>query len=256
MSLALEAAEPPYRLSVIWHRAGQAAPRATGAAIIPGYTSLADLPDILAIRYLAGKHEADQVVIDHACRTRRWTITARDTSGATLGQVATDDEPLMPALAQVLLGAATAAGTIAQIDVHDTHTTTTNTYPAAPQPRADTTTPVPTGPTVYLVSIADFDCYPDEYEAGGTVASADIDLNTAFEGHKEPRSEDEALAFASNTVWQLHDFPPELRAKAHAVAARPLKNHPAALQALAALLVTEPADPAGPVAASPKAGQR
>ncbi|WP_194909605.1 hypothetical protein [Catenulispora rubra] len=254
MSPALEPVEPPYRLSVIWHRAGQAAPRSTGAAIIPGYTSLAELPDILAIRYLAGKREADQVVIDHACRTRRWTITARDTSGTDLGQVATDDEPLMAALAQVLLGAATAAGTIAQIEVHDTHTKTTNTFPAQPQPQNDTTTPIPTGPTVYLVSIADFDCYPDEYEAGGAVASADIDLNTAFEGRKEPRSEDEALALASNTVWQLHDFPPELRVKAHAVAARPLKNHPAALQALAALLVTESDTPADP-AASPKAGQ-
>ncbi|NUR27046.1 MAG: hypothetical protein HOV83_14580, partial [Catenulispora sp.] len=240
MPAALEdPAEPPYRLNVIWHRTGQDAPRSTGAAITPGYSTPADLPDIIAIRYLAGKRERDQVLIDHSCRKRRWQLTARDTGGVALGQCATDDENLMPALAQALLQAVTANGTVTHVEVLDTDTETSTIVAA--EPRADEPGAKKAGATVYLLSIAAFDCEPDDYEVGGTVMIAEIDLNTAFAGNAEPCSEDEALAFASNTLRQLYDFPARLRVEAHAIAAPAVERYPAAVQALSALLAADDA---------------
>lgn len=245
MPPALDPAEPPYRLHVIWHRTGHDSPRATGAAITPGYSTEADLPDIIAIRYLAGKHERDQVVIDHTCRKRRWQLIARDTGGAALGQCATDDEHLIPALAQALLEAATAAGNVAQVEVLNADSNTTTVVSG--EPRADDR-PVEypqAGATVYLLSIAAFECEPDDYEVGGTVMIAEIDINTAFDGNAEPSSHAEALAFARKTLRQLDGFPAQLRAEAHQVAARAVERHPAAVQALSALLAADDANPAG-----------
>jgi hypothetical protein len=229
---------PTYRLNVIWHQAGHDAPRSTGAAITPGYSTEADLPDIIAIRYLSGKRERDQVLIDHTCRKRRWQLTARDANGTALGQCATDDQNLMPALAQALLQAATGAGTVTHVEVYDTETTTTNLVSGETQADGSGAR-AQAGATVYLLSIAAFDCEPDEHEVGGTVMIAEVDLNSAFAGSAEPRSEAEALAFTSNTLRQLDGFPARLRAEAHAVAAPAVENYPAAVHALSALLAAD-----------------
>ncbi|NUP46267.1 MAG: hypothetical protein HOW97_02975 [Catenulispora sp.] len=245
MTPAFDPAELPYSVNAVWHLRGAAAPRAASCHVIPGYTGLEHLPDMIAIRYLAGKHERDEVVLDHVCRKRRWHITARDARGASLGQVATDDETLMPALAQALQGAVTPAGTVAQVEVHDTDTKTSNVIPAEPRP----------GPaaTVYLLTIAEPDCYPDEYEAGGKVISADIDLNHVFEGAKTARSADEATEFVGNLLWQLEGFPAQLRARAHDSAARAVADYPAALARLDALLTGQPTAPGGADASQPGA---
>jgi hypothetical protein len=200
--------------------------------VIPGYTGLEHLPDMIAIRYLAGKHERDEVVLDHVCRRRRWRITARTGDGASLGQVATDEDNLMPALTQALLGAVTPFGTVAQVEVHDADTKTSNVIPAEPRPVAEAAAP----PTVYLLTIAEPDCYPDEYESGGKVVTADIDLNHVFEGAKIARSAEEATEFVDNLLWQLDGFPAELRHRAHQVAARAVADYPDALRRLAALI--------------------
>lgn len=229
MTPAFDPAELPYSVNAVWHLHGAAAPRTASCHVIPGYTGLEHLPDMIAIRYLAGKHERDEIVLDHVCRKRRWHITARDARGASLGQVATDDDTLMPALAQALQGAVTPAGTIAQVEVNDADTKTTNVIPAEPRPA-----PEPAA-TVYLLTVAEPDCYPDEYEAGGTVVTADVDLNDAFGGAKSARSAEEAEEFVANLLWQMQGFPPQLRQRAHGPAARAVAAYPAALRALAAL---------------------
>src|SRR6266851_2074364 len=109
MPPAFDPAELPYSVNVIWHMRGTTAPRPGTCHVIPGYTTTEHLPDMLAIRYLGGQHERDEIVIDHTCRVRRWRITARDAGGAALGEASTNDEHLIPALAHGLLGAATPA---------------------------------------------------------------------------------------------------------------------------------------------------
>lgn len=148
MTPTFDPADLPYSVHAVWHLNEAAAPRKATCHVIPGYTGLEHLPDMIAIRYLAGKEEREQVVVDHVCRKRRWHITARDARGASLGQIATDDDTLMPTLAHALQGAVTPAGTVAQVEVHDTDTKTTNVIPAEPRPE-----PEPAA-TVYLLTIA------------------------------------------------------------------------------------------------------
>jgi hypothetical protein len=235
MSPAFDPAELPYSVNALWHLRGSAAPHKASCHVIPGYTGLEHLPDMIAIRYLAGKYERDEVVLDHVCRKRRWRITARTSGGASLGQVATDDDTLMPALTQTLLGAVTPAGTVAQVEVHDADTKTSTVIPAEPRPAAEAAAPTAAA-TVYLLTISEPDCYPDEYESGGRVVTADIDLNHAFEGAKTARSADEANEFVGNLLWQMDSFPAELRHRAHQAAARAVADYPDALRRLAALL--------------------
>lgn len=230
MPPAFDPNEPPYRVHVVWHQQGAPAPNRATCHITPGYSGLEHLPDMLAIRYLAGQRQRDEVVLDHVCRARRWRITARDTGGEALGQLVTDDEHLLPTLAQVLPGAATAAGTITQVEIQDIDTRTTHLIPAEPRTDSAGSGSQP-GPMVYLLSIAEADFEPEEYTVGGTVNSADIDLSTAF-----PVSAAQAEDFATNTVWQLDGFPPELRRRAHEVAARAVAAYPKALQRLQALI--------------------
>jgi hypothetical protein len=145
---------------------------------------------------------------------------------------------------------------VSHVEVDDADTETTNVV-SAERRAAESGAQAQAGATVFLLSIAAFDCEPDEYEVGGTVMIAEVDLNTAFAGNAEPRSEAEALAFAANTLRQLDGFPAQLRAEAHTIAARAVEAHPAASQALSALLATDdapspigaPGDDANPVGA-------
>lgn len=234
MSPAFDPSELPYSLHVTWHLRGQRAPRPGTCHLIPGYTTDEHLPDMLAIRYLGGKGDRDEIVIDHTCRVRRWRITARDARGAALGEAATNDEHLLAALAHGLLGAATPAAPIARVEIHDADTDTTSVVTADQQPE-----PQPPGQPaeakVYLLTICEPDCYPDEYEVGGKVITADINLNHVFEGAKTARSPEEAEEFVGNLLWQMEDFPVELRLRAYEVAARAVADYPTALRRLAAL---------------------
>ncbi|MFL6113214.1 MAG: hypothetical protein ACJ786_17925 [Catenulispora sp.] len=253
MSPALDPNEPPYRVHVLWHRQGAPEPNRATCHIIPGYSGLENLPDMLAIRYLAGQRERNEVVLDHVCRAYKWRLIARDTDGAALSQLVTDDEQLLPTLAQVLLGAETAAGVVAQIEFHDIDAKTTHLFPAEPRTESAAAGRL-TSSAVYVLSIAEADFEPEEYTAGGAVHSADIDLNTAFGGNKEPATSFEAEDFAANIVWQLDGFPLDLRRRAHEVSARAVAAYPEALQTLSALLIADPTlpvDTAGNGGASP-----
>ncbi|MEY9861388.1 hypothetical protein ABH935_007029 [Catenulispora sp. GAS73] len=235
MPPAFDPVELPYSLHVLWHLRGTTAPRPGTCHVIPGYTTTDHLPDMLAIRYMGSKGERDEVVIDHTCRVRRWQITARDANGAALGEAATNDEHLLDALTHGLFGIATPAAAIAQVEVYDADTDTTSVITAEQRPEPEQPRQ-PAEATVYLLTIAELDRYPDEYESGGKVSTADIDLNHVFEGAKSPRSAGEAEEFVGNLLWQMDEFPLELRLRAHEVATRAVADYPDALRRLAVLI--------------------
>ncbi|HEY3871654.1 MAG TPA: hypothetical protein VGM10_25055 [Actinocrinis sp.] len=57
------------------------------------------------------------IELDHACRMHRWQIVLRAEDDALLGELATDDTDLWSLLADRLLGAVTAQGTVTRAEL-------------------------------------------------------------------------------------------------------------------------------------------